>query len=170
MKYKNYILLLAVVSTALFSCKDDEEEVVPVKNQYMLATINGTPTEFPKCDADTFGYFVTEFEITGYYNYFAPSPIIKNSIILNIYEEEYSLKADTIYSLDSNSLIQGYYQSDLNSFEDSSVYYSTNGQLKFTKAGPDGYEGTFSFDASRPDNSKSVSIKNGSFKAILTKE
>jgi hypothetical protein len=170
MKYKNYILLLAVVSTSLFACKDDDEEIEPVKNQYMLATINGTPTEFPKCDADTFGYFGTEFEISGYYNLFALQPAVKSELELIVYQSDYTIKTDTFYSLDSASMIQGYYTSDFNGYTDTSVYYSTSGQVKFTKAGVNGYEGTFNFKATRANNSKTISINNGVFKAILKKE
>ncbi len=177
MKYRNYLknfLLLAIVSTLFFSCEDDDDTVepsTPEATYFMKATIDGKLTNYPKCDLDTFGYFGNgAIDLSGYYNYFALTPLIKTSIDFDVYDLDFILKKDTSYSLDGNSPFYATYVSDFNSLDDTSLYYSTNGQIRFSKIGPDVFEGTFSFNALRSDSTRNISVSNGSFSAKMKKQ
>lgn len=178
MKYKNHIksiLTLSIISILFFSCEKEDDDPIdittPTPTYFMSASIGGVPTTYPKCQVDTFQFFANgDFNLSGYYNFLALTPIIKTTLDFDVYDPNFVVKKDTTYSLADNALFTARYTSDLNNFDDSSVYYSNGGQIRFTQIGPEIYEGTFNLIVTRSDNSKSISISNGSFKGDLRKQ
>lgn len=185
MKVSQFGFLVAIaLITFLFSCEKDQS-LTPnpsfnetpsnsnnsngggTSDQFMKATVDGQSITFPICEADTFGFFGSEFELNGEFPPFSPEPFSNHRFSFEIYDPAYVIKADTTYSLDSNAYITAIYENNLFSLEDSTVFFSKTGQIRFTVATPSGYEGTFNFTARNATDTRTVTITNGSFKAVI---
>lgn len=186
-------MLLSAIAliTAFYACQDEESLTpnpsftgeVPEKggnggqggnansDQYMIATIENQTVNFPISEVDTFGFFGSEWELNGEFDLFSLDPNARKRFSFEIYEDDWVVKEDTTYMLDSsNSYIYATYSSNSLSIDDSSLYFSDGGQIRFTLATPSGYEGTFNFTATNADDSRTISITNGRFKAVIDQD
>jgi hypothetical protein len=183
-KFLYFALAITSMTAFFYACEDDELTPNPLftgeapqngggggnSNQFMIATIDGKTINFPISEVDTFGFFGSEWELNGEFGFFSPNPDAGKRFEFEIYEEDWVVKEDTTYFFGAGDYIHAIYTSNTFVIDDSVVFFADTGQIRFTVAKPSGYEGTFSFTATSADDSRTVNITNGSFKAVIDQD